>query len=144
MTLPLTLTQSQHCLLNPSQPLRYPCSIFLGCHTKHNVYLVNYLYRTVNFFHKKNIECQANESPEDHVLSQGPCSRDGATSGNVVTGMSFQCSARWSSDHPVTQTAAASYSFTHSALIRRVIAPVRPVVAFQVGQCSDSHLVIKH
>lgn len=143
MTLPLTLTQSQHCLLNPSQPLRYPCSIFLGCHTEHNVYLVILFMQSNLFFCKENIKCQASESPEDHVLSQGPCSRDGANSGTWCQ-LSSQCPARWSSDHPMTQTATAPCSFTHPALSRRVTATVRPVAAFQVWQCCDFHLMIKH
>lgn len=93
MTLPLTLTQSQHCLLNPSQPLKYPCNIFLGCHIEDKVFLVILFIQSRLFFHKENIKCQASESPEDHVLSQGSCSRDGATSGNTVPVLSSQCPA---------------------------------------------------
>lgn len=69
MALPVTLTQSQHCLLNPSQPLRYPCSVYLGCHTEHNVYLVTLFIQSNLFFRKENIKCQTSEGPEDHVFS---------------------------------------------------------------------------
>lgn len=55
MILPLTLTQSQHCLLNPSQPLRYPCSIILGCHTEHSVYLVLFIQSNL-FFCKESVK----------------------------------------------------------------------------------------